>query len=265
MENLICLDRVAFYIGSTAVYWYGIIMCLAIIVAIIVASFLCKKKGIDTDVPINMALVVIPSGMLGARLFACLFDGSLSISDFFNFRTGGMSIMGAICCGGLALLIYFLIKKDKNALLYFDLICTVLILAQAIGRWGNFFNQELYGKLIDPSSPFAVFPFAVEINGSYYQALFFYEFVANLIGFFLIAGLFLKQKSSGYAMATYLAFYGLTRTILEPLRQQEYILMLGNIAVSRLLSIAMLVCGVVMFVLLIIRDKRRNDYGKKTK
>ncbi len=265
MINQICIDRIAFHIGETPVYWYGIIMCAAIIVAIVIAMLLCKKKNLSTELPLNIALVVVPFGMLGARLFACLFDASLSVSDFFNFRTGGMSIIGAIIGGGLALLVYCLIKKDKKPLIYFDILCSVLILAQAIGRWGNFFNQELYGEIIDPSSPFAIFPFAVLIDGVYYQALFFYEFVANLIGFFLVAGLFLKQKNEGYATAVYLAFYGLTRTILEPLRQQEYILRLGNIAISRLFSILMVIAGIALFIILIIRDKRRLNHGKKTK
>ena len=265
MINLVNVDRVAFFIGGTPIYWYGVIMCLAIIAAIMVAMILCKKKNVSAELPLNIALVVVPFGMLGARLFACLFDASLNISDFFNFRTGGMSIIGAIVGGGIALLVYCLIKKDKQPFLYFDVLCSVLILAQAIGRWGNFFNEELYGAVIDSNSPFAVFPFAVFIDGVYYQALFFYEFVANLVGFFIISGLFIMQRNYGYATSIYLAFYGLTRTLLEPLRQQEYILRLGDIAISRAFSILMIIAGVILFIILVIRDKRRFSYGQKTK
>ncbi len=261
MTNLISVSRVAFVIGGREIYWYGIIMCLAIIAAIVVAMLLCKKKKYDTDLPINIALVIVPFGILGARLFACLFDSALSIADFFNFSTGGMSIMGAIVGGGLALLAFVLLKKEKRPLVYFDILCSVLILAQAIGRWGNFFNGELYGKVIEESSFFARFPFAVLIDGTHYQALFFYEFVLNLIGFAVIAVVFVRCKNEGYAMAAYLTIYGLIRTALEPLRQAQYILKLGNLPVSLAFSIAMAVCGIVMFILLKQRDLRRVKNG----
>lgn len=263
MINSLCISRVAFSINGTDIYWYGIIMCLAIVAAIVVAMLLCKKKNINSEIPLNIALVIVPFGILGARLFACLFDASLSLANFFNFRTGGMSIMGAIIGGGLALLVYCLIKKDKKPFIYFDILCSVLILAQAIGRWGNFFNQELYGAVIEEGSLFAHFPFAVLIDGVHYQALFFYEFVANLIGFVILAIMFIKQKEYGYVTAAYLFIYGAVRTILEPLRQQEYILMLGSVQVSRLFSILMIVAGVALFIWLKIRDKKRMNYGKK--
>lgn len=263
MMRLLALSRVAFSINGTPIYWYGIIMCLSIITAIVVAMFLCKKKGINTELPLNIALVVVPFGILTARLFACLFDNSLSISEFLNFRTGGMSIIGAIVGGGFALLIYCFIKKEKTPLKIFDILCSVLILAQAIGRWGNFFNQELYGNLIDSNSFFARFPFAVLIDGVYYQALFFYESIANLIGFAIISCTFLKEKNYGYATAIYLTYYGLVRAILEPLRQQEYILRLGSVAISQLLSILMVLFGVVLIIILKTKNLRRIKNGKK--
>ena len=263
--NLNCVSRVAFSINGTEIYWYGIIMCLSIIFAVAVAMILCKLKKINTELPLNIAIVIIPFGILFARLFACLFDSSLSINDFFNFRTGGMSIIGAIIGGGVALLIYCLIKKERRPLIYFDILCSVLILAQAIGRWGNFFNQELYGALIDDGSFFARFPFAVLIDGRYYQALFFYESIANFIGFWIISHIFLKEKNEGYSTAVYLTIYGVIRTILEPLRQQEYILMMGNIAISRLFSFLMIFVGVILFICLKIRDKKRKLYNEKNK
>lgn len=265
MANVLCISRVAFSINGTEVYWYGIIMCLAIVAAIVVAMLLCKKKNINSEIPLNIALIIVPFGILGARLFACLFDASLTLADFFNFRTGGMSIIGAILGGGLALFVYCLIKKDKKPFMYFDILCSVLILAQAIGRWGNFFNQELYGTVVEENSLFARFPFAVLIDGVYYQALFFYEFMANLIGFMILANLFIKQKNYGYVMAGYLFIYGTVRTILEPLRQQEYILMMGSVQVSRLFSVLMIIAGIVLFIWLKIRDKRRISYDKKGK
>ena len=110
MERLL-LDRVAFTIFGHDIYWYGVFMCLAIVAAILTAMIFCKKRGISVDVPLNIALIVIPVGILFGRLFAVLFDSDLSFKEFFNFRTGGMSIIGCIIGGAIGLTVYSLIKK----------------------------------------------------------------------------------------------------------------------------------------------------------
>ena len=256
MNSLLSIDRVAFTIGEYEIYWYGIIICAAIIVAVLMATYFCKHKGYNTDMPLNIALVILPTGILMARLFSILFDESLNFSDFLNFRTGGLSIIGAVIGGGLGLLVFCLIKKEKNILRYFDVLAVVLLLAQAIGRWGNYFNQEVYGQVIAPDSPLACFPFAVNIDGVFYQALFFYEFVLNVFGFLILSIIFMKSKTNGYTTAFYLIIYGLIRTCLEPLRQTEYILTLSGLPISRICSIAMIVFGLILFVTLKVRAKK---------
>ena len=263
MRNLLVANRIAFSIGDRDIYWYGVIMCVAIITAILVAMFLCKKKQLNTEIPLNIALIVVPAGIIGARFFACLFDAGLTLSDFLNFRTGGMSIFGAIVFGGLALIVYVLLKKEEQSLIYFDILCSVLILSQAIGRWGNYFNEELYGMVIAPYSVFATFPFAVMIDGVYYQALFFYEFVANLIGFLIISKIFLKSKKHGLATSVYLIYYGTVRAILEPLRQSKFMLYYSNIAVSSLLSYVMIAAGIILLIAIIVYNGKRRKYDKK--
>ena len=255
--------HIAFSIFSIDVYWYGIIMCVAILVAIGVAIMLCKVKKYDTDMPINIALVVVPAGILSARFFSVLFEKGLNLSDFFNFRTGGMSIIGAVIGGAIALVVYILIKKPKDKWIYFDVLAVVLILSQAIGRWGNFFNAEVYGKLIESGSQFARFPFAVEIDGNFYQALFLYESVLNLIGFLILALIFLCSNKKGLPTSLYLIYYGAVRTFLETFRQEEYILRLGNIAVSRLFSMVMIIVGIVLFVIILIKSRKHEVKHEK--
>ncbi len=257
--DYLCVNKVAFSIGDFPIYWYGIIICAGIFVAIFVAMIYAKKKGYSKDLPLDIALVVLPFGIIGARLFSVLFESSLSISDFFNFRTGGLSIMGAIIFGGLALLVFVLIKKDDNKFKYFDTLCVVLILAQAIGRWGNYFNGELYGQVIDSSSFFARFPFAVEIDGVYYQALFFWESMLDLYGFYILSTVYLCVKKSGYVTAIYLIYYGVVRTVLESFRDSEFVLKLGNIPVSQVCSVAMIVVGIVIFVLLSVKVNNKKE------
>lgn len=258
MENILCVDRVAFSIGKFDVYWYGLIICFAIIIAIVVACFMAKKRGYSADMPLNVALVILPTGILCGRLFAVLFDEGLSISDYFNFRTGGMSIIGAIIGGGLGLLVYTLIKKDKDKLKYFDILCVVLILAQAIGRWGNYFNGEVYGRLIDSSSWLKTFPFAVKIGENYYEALFFYESVLNLIGFIFLSQIYLGIKKSGYASGFYLMYYGIVRTVLESFRDEKYILRLWGMPISQVCSALMIALGLGIFIYSYVKNKKSS-------
>ncbi|MBQ8424800.1 MAG: prolipoprotein diacylglyceryl transferase [Clostridia bacterium] len=260
MENNFLLDRVAFTIFGFEIYWYGVFMCLAIVAAIVVAMFFCKKREISVDEPINVALVSVPSGILCGRLFAVLFDEDLSIKQYFNFRTGGMSIIGCIIGGGIALAIYSFIKKDKDIFKYTDILCSVLLLAQAIGRWGNFFNGEIFGQVItDNNSIFSRFPFAVEINGIRYQALFFYESLINVVGFFFTAEMFLFVKKDGYTTGFYLIYYGVVRTILEKFRQDQFILKIGSAPISLICSILMIVAGVAIFAFSIYRNKKKKE------
>ena len=183
------------------------------------------------------------------------------MSEFFNFRTGGMSIIGAVLGGAIGLFIYLLIKKPESKLLYFDTLVVVLILAQSIGRWGNFFNAEVYGQVVEQTeSVFTKFPFVVEVDGVYYQALFFYESVLNIIGFMILALIYLCSNKKGLPTATYLIYYGTVRTVLESFRQEEFILKLGNIAISRAFSIAMIVVGIVMFVFILINFNKFPKY-----
>lgn len=254
MYRFLAVTRVAFKLFGLDIYWYGIVMCTAIVVAIAVACLYAKRKKYGTDLPLNIAFVILPFGILSARLFAVLFDSSLELSDYFNFRTGGLSVIGSIIGGGVALLVYLLIKREKNPFKYFDTLCVVLILAMAIGRWGNFFNSEVYGQIIPTSSYFARFPFAVEIDGIYFQALFFYESCLSLLGFVILSIIYFKVKQTGYVSAIYMIYYGVVRTILEPLRQEQYILKMFGLPVSQICSIIMIVIGVSILIYAIIKS-----------
>ncbi len=256
---------IAFTVAGYDIYWYGLIICAAILIAILIACAYSKKKGYGSEMPINIALVVVPSGVLGARAFSVMFEETLTWADYFNFRTGGLSIIGGIICGALGLLIYCLIKRDKDVFKYFDVLAVVLILAQAIGRWGNFFNQEVFGHEIAATSIFARFPIAVKIDGQYYQALFFYESCFDLIGFFVLTNVYFGSVANGYTTALYLVYYGLIRTILEPLRHSEYILMWNGLQISRLVSFLLIFVGIILYIAISIKITRKKvyKYGKK--
>lgn len=251
------LSRVAFNIFGIDIYWYGIIIAFAILVAYVVASLLAKKRNISGDIVFEILVAIIPLGIVFARLFAVLFDSDLSVSDYFDFRSGGMSIIGAIIGGAIGLVLLRVVRK-RNFLEMADLIVVVLILAQGIGRWGNFANGEVYGlEVTNPALQF--FPFAVFVDGGgWHEALFFYEFVLDMLGFVLLLVLFCKVKVRGVVTASYLSFYGLVRTILETRRDPKFVLRLWGMPISLVLSAVMLAVGMLLLVVLLIKNKNKK-------
>ena len=261
MKNLI-LGRVAFSIGNFEVYWYGIIMASAILVAFLLAILLFKKKGENSTFAFEAFLSVVILGLACARLFSVLMEEGTTIRDYFRFRDGGMSIIGAVMGGALGLGILALVKK-KNFFVAADVVVVVLILAQAIGRWGNYANQEVYGRVVSDAK-WQFFPFAVLVDGSWHYALFFYEFVLNLIGFGLLLFLLLRFNKKGLATGAYFLYYGSIRTLLEPLRENEFILKFKGVPISQVMSITMIIIGCVILTKIVIDAIRERKYSKRT-
>ena len=266
MKNYL-LDRVAFSLFGLDIYWYGLIITCAIILCFVLCILLVRKKCMEPDLPYDLLLVLLPSAIIFARLFAVLFDADLSLSDYFDFRGGGLSIIGAIIGGALGLGIYCIIKK-RNFLAIADILAPLLILGQAIGRWGNYFNKEVYGQVVTDES-LQWFPYAVEIGSKWYQALFFYEFVANLLGFILLLSLLMwvKKERKGVVVATYLIYYGAVRFFLEGLRTEKYILKIHHAHMTSTLNIVG-TKGTYVNIIKFIYDKltAKNRYdGEKLK
>ena len=255
MNNI--LGRVAFTIGTLDIYWYGIIIALAIGVAFALSFLLLKPKGLKQDLPIDIFLAIIPLGIVCARLFSVIFDDGTTILDFFKFRQGGMSIIGAVIGGAIGLTLLCVIKK-YNFLKVADVIVPVLILAQAIGRWGNYANEEVYG-IATTSESLMFFPMSVYIGGQWHLALFFYEFILNLIGFALLMILYFKTKKAGICTATYLVYYGVIRSILESLRDPEYILKWGNVPISQLICVLFILAGIGIFAYIIVHSSKEKN------
>jgi len=261
MLNLL-LDRVAFSIFGEPVYWYGIIITSSIVLDFILLSLLVKKFKYNPDLPFDLIFAAVLPGIIGARLFSVIFEEGASIADFFEFRNGGMSIVGAIIGGAAGLFLYSRIKKE-NFFKITDILVPLVLLAQSIGRWGNYFNQELYGSLIT-NPKLMWFPMAVLIRGNWYQALFFYESLLNIIGFAVLIILFFKfNNKRGLVTGSYLVWYGVVRFILESFRQEKYILKLGVLPISKLLAGLMVVVGVVIIVLSVLGKTQKTQELKE--
>lgn len=258
MVNLL-LERVAFSIFGLEVYWYGLIITSAIVLDFILLMLLCKKFNYDQDLPFDLIIFAVLFGIVCARLFSVLFDEGASLKDYFAFRDGGMSIIGALIGGVCGIGLYCLLKK-KNFFEITDCLAPLVLLAQGIGRWGNYFNNEVYGQQVLNES-LQWFPYAVKIGTNYYQALFFYESVLNILGFAgLIILLFKFRHKRGLITALYLMYYGTVRFFLEQLRQPKYILRLAGLPISQILSGMMFLSGLAILIFIII-----NDYKSKKK
>lgn len=248
-----------FEIFGISIRFYGVIIASAMLIGVFLSQYLAKKKGLNPDDIIILALLIIPFSILGARIYYCIFsDTAYTFKTFWNIRNGGLAIYGGVIGGVIAILLFCAVKRDfKLVVKFFDVLVPALILGQALGRWGNFFNQEAYGYLVT-NPKWQWFPFAVKIETSsgfeWHLATFFYESMWNLIGFVLLLVILKKSKRTGTATGFYLAYYGLGRIWIEGLRTDS--LYLGPLRVSQWLSGVLIVIGLGILVYNYIASKK---------
>ena len=258
------------------IYWYGIIITCGIICAFIYAMYRAKNEKVDQDKLIDVALWTVILGVVGARLYYVIFELDWFIThsanawefikNVVNLRNGGLGIYGGIICGAAGVLIAAKIKKI-NMFKLLDMVGPGVMIAQAIGRWGNFVNGEAYGGIVSEGHPLyflrmglisdnTIYDFNT-YNMVYVHPTFLYESLWNITGFVLINILYKKKKFNGQAACMYLAWYGFGRMFIEGLRTDS--LYIGSIRVSQLVG---LLCFVIFGGLLVwglIRSKKFNN------
>ena len=255
------------------IYYYALCIVAGIILATGLSVLLMKRRNLSSDLVFVGFIFVIPVALICARLFYCITDG-MHIKYWFawsSIREGGLSIIGGLIGGVTTAFLVCRVKK-VNFLRAADCVVPTILVAQALGRWGNFFNGEVYGGVVtNPSQMW--FPFAVPIAGGsglsgfsspnpeWHYAFFFYESILNLIMFGVLFSLAWKwdKKPNGLILCAYLVWYGLVRTIMEPLRAPKYILSGGGVPWSLVMSILMLVGGIAGAVALLLLNYRKED------
>ena len=262
--NWLMID--GFSIFGLEIKLYGILIASAMLIGVFLAQYLAKKRGLNPDDIIILALMIIPLSIFGARLYYCIFsDTNYTFATFWQIRNGGLAIYGGIIGGIVAIVLFAIIKNNYKLIIkLFDVIAPALILGQAIGRWGNFFNQEAYGNLVT-NPKWQWFPFAVKIEAlagyEWHLATFFYESIWNLIGFVLLLIAFNKFKKTGSVTGLYLLYYGLGRMWIEGLRTDS--LYWGPLRVSQWLSVILVVIGVTILVYNYISKQKDKSYEQK--
>ena len=234
------VDPVAFTIFGVDIRWYGIIITAGMLLGILLALRQVRRSGENEEWFMDMFLMAIPAGLLGARLWYVLFDlGNMQydLRTVFSFRLGGLAIHGGVIAGVLVGYIYTRYRK-VDFFKWADIAAPSLILAQAIGRWGNFVNQEAYGYPTD-------LPWAMYIAGEYRHPTFLYESLWNLGVFALLYWLLQRKSFNGQIIALYLVGYSAGRLWIEALRTDS--LMLGPLRVAQLVSLAFIALGLALY------------------
>ena len=267
------LNRIAFSIGKLEVRWYGIVITMGILLAFLYAIFRGKRnEGVIMDDIIDVGLWTVILGILGARLYYVLttldeyhYD---SIIDVIAIWNGGLAIYGGIIGGCIGILIACKIKKLKWRKL-FDMVGPGVMIAQALGRWGNFFNGEAYGYPITDTTHFYLFNNEIVLPGGegtlfhtlrmglyprgssypvYFHPTFFYECVWNVVGFILINLFYKHKKYDGQVAILYFVWYGFGRMFIEGFRTDSLYIPGTSLRISQCLGLFFLTVGVLLLI-----------------
>ena len=259
------MNPVALQLGPISIRWYAICIVSGLILAVYLSMKEAPRKKIDPDAIIDFILIAFPLAIVGARLYYVIFEWgyySQHLSEIFAIWNGGIAIYGGLLTGALVLYL-FSRRRLIEPIDFLDIAAPSVMIAQSIGRWGNFFNQEAYGTAVKSLNYLPSFiRDQMYIDGSYRQPTFLYESIWNLLGFLLI--LILRRKPQflrqGEITAFYLIWYGFGRMIIEGMRTDS--LMFAGLRVSQWLSMILILVG---FAIIIYQRRKKAPYYVETK
>ena len=261
------IDQVAFSIFGIEVYWYGILISLGMVLCVVLGMLHSKKNKFSSDLVFDVILVSLPCAIVGARLYYVLSKWEMYSGDLikiFDTRSGGLAVYGGLLGAFIGTLIMCKIRKIPfSAVVDF---CVVYIpLGQAIGRWGNFFNQECFGTTT--TLPWGMKSSEVESYLRLYfpdldstmavHPTFFYEFLATITIFFILLYVRKYSKHAFESMAVYMILYGVARFFIEGLRTDSLYIGDTGIRTSQLFSAVLVVSGVIYLVVAYKKNIKR--------
>lgn len=258
------VNTVAFEIFGMEIAWYALIITFGMIMAVTYTIFRANKIGVTVDDVIDFVIFVIPIGVLGARLYYVIMEieNYSTLAEVFAFRDGGLAIYGGIIAGTATVFVVCLVKK-----IYFpafgDCIVPGLILAQSIGRWGNFVNAEAHGGETDIFIRMGIEQF----NGvfEYVHPTFLYESLWNIVGFVAINFFYKHKKYDGQIILLVFGWYGLGRMLIEGMRTDSLYLWGTNIRTSQALAALILIGCVAALIYFAIKPPKRDLFIKPLK
>jgi phosphatidylglycerol:prolipoprotein diacylglycerol transferase len=257
------INRTAFELFGLQIYWYAIIIVSGIAIALWLANREALRVGLKEDDMTNFIFWALPIAIIGARLYYILFDLEPYLADpiqIFNTRSGGLAIYGGLIAAAIVLIVYTR-HHFIDPWLFLDVVAPSVMLAQAMGRWGNFTNHEAYGgettrQFLEGLHLPQFIINNMYIDGAFRQPTFFYESMWSLLGFILI--LIVRKKLSvkrGELFLSYVIWYSFGRFFIEGMRTDS-LYAFGGIRVSQVLSLILFAGGLFLFY---YRRKRRTD------
>lgn len=274
------VNKVAFSVFGLEVRWYGVLITLGMLCAFGYAMLRSKQEGFTYDDVLDVGIYMVLFGIIGARLYYVFMKPSLyfgggrtlwqTLGAIVNLRSGGLAIYGGIIGGVGALIVWCLIKK-KNWLRLMDMAGPGVMLAQAMGRWGNFFNGEAHGGIVPEGHPLYFMRMGLYPNDlgtptmAYVHPTFLYESLWNILGFVLInALLYRRKKFNGQIAFTYLAWYGFGRMLIEGLRTDSLYLGGGDegIRVSQLVGLLCFLAFTTLIICGLVRVRKQQKTGE---
>ena len=269
------VDSVAFTLpfgeNGFPVMWYGVIIALGMVLAVAYTYYRCRQQNISGDDVFDIAIFTVLFGIIGARLYYVLFklENFNSLADVFDIRGGGLAIYGGVIAGALTIFIICKFIKKISWRKFFDSVAPGVMIAQAMGRWGNFFNGEAYGSIVEEGSPLYFIRMGLLPNMDshttmyYYHPTFLYESLWNIIGFILINVFYKTKKFDGQIALYYFIWYGFGRMFIEGLRTDSLYIGSTGIRVSQLLGLLLFLAGTGLLVYGLVKTKKNNELDIK--
>ena len=250
-------------IGSLQIHWYGVLIAMGLMLAVLYACGRCKQFGLHEDDLIDGVLCVVPFAVICARLYYCIFQWdhyAQNPIEILYIWEGGLAIYGGVIGAAIGIIVFAKVKRDKvNLGAVLDITSLGFLIGQAVGRWGNFMNREAFGAATDSFFRMGLYkqvlPSGDIIDSSvvhYYHPTFLYESAWNLCGFLLLHFLSKRRKFDGQIALGYVAWYGLGRTWIEGLRMDS--LYWGPIRVSQLLAAVSCFAAVGVLIVMMVRQ-----------
>lgn len=240
--------RIAFYLGQKPIYWYGIIIAIGFLLAVLYALRRCKAFGLRQDDLLDGVLWVTPFAIVCTRAYYCIFYWDLyrdnPISCLYIWD-GGLAIYGGIIGAAIGILVFSRVRKLPVGTIL-DITSLGFLIGQAVGRWGNFFNREAHGYETDSFLRMGLTDAVGHV--AYYHPTFLYESCWNLLGFVLLHFYSKRRKYDGQIATMYLAWYGFGRMFIEGLRTDSLYLPGTSIRVSQLLAAVTFVGATALFI-----------------
>lgn len=262
-KNIQPIDPIAFSLGPIQVHWYGVIIGTGIALALWLAMREGQKRGLPKDIFADLMLWAIPIAIISARLYYVIFQWdyySQFPGEIPKIWNGGIAIHGALI-GAVATTYFFTKARGVSFWKLADIAAPSLILGQAIGRWGNFMNQEAHGGEVSRAFLENLYlpEFIINqmyINGTYYHPTFLYESIWNILGFILLMALRRVNLGRGEIFLSYVIWYSIGRFFVEGMRTDS-LMLTDTLRIAQTISIALILVAIGLWIF-----RRVKGYSK---